>query len=348
MEEGEQIFGVGIESSCDDTGAALVAGGSKILANPKFDQTALHEVYGGVVPEIAGRAHLEKIPFMVDTILTAMGDASPPLIRPDYVAVTMKPGLSGSLFTGYYAALAMAKAWDIELIPIHHLEAHLYAVMLEGVPIEYPFLGLLISGGNTAIYRVDDLGKVEILGDTYDDAAGEAFDKAASLLGMGYPGGPEIEKGARRFLEKNPGPHKKSENPLPYILKGQGDSLHFSFSGLKTALYYLLQKGDTHSSEKLAWCFQERVFEILLRNIEKAVQSTGVKRVIAAGGVMANQTLKGRLEGLCKKLGASFASPQPALCTDNAAMVAAAGYLYHSRPEVRRYEEKISPKSGFE
>ncbi len=345
-----KILGIGIESSCDDTGVALVANGTNILANPKFDQTQLHEQFGGVVPEIAGRAHLEKAPLLLKEVLDRLADLaqSDDQQAPDYIAVTMKPGLAGSLFVGYYTALALAKATGAELIPIHHLEAHLYAVALEGANVSPPFLGFLASGGNTALYKIKGPGKIEVLGDTFDDAAGEAYDKAASLLGLGYPGGPAMEKLAAEYIRENPGPHKKSHNPLPYILKDQGDSLHFSFSGLKTALYYLLQKEPgKHSAAKLAWCFQERIFEIIERNLENAIKQNPVRQVVAAGGVLANRTLKERLKILCNRLDVEFFSPSPALCTDNAAMVAAAGYLYYQNPKLRRYEEKISPKNPF-
>lgn len=345
------IYGIGIESSCDDTGVALVQNGQQIIANPLYNQTELHSEYSGVVPELAGRTHLEKFPALFGEILKELEKRHIPLTKLSYVATTVRPGLVGSLLVGYYGARAIARAARVPLIPVHHLEAHLYAPMLEEKTIEWPALGLLLSGGNSALYHMKGPGDLTVIGDTLDDACGEALDKAASLLGLGYPGGPFMERAAAEFaLQKTPQELEKlrRQNPLPKILKEQGsEKYRFSFSGIKTALYYYLQKEKSPEVGFLAWAFQERLFEIILRNTRHALENFGLKRLIAAGGVMANRELKKRLQELASQMGADFLSPSPALCTDNGAMVAAAGYLYHTHPEAPRQPDEVSPKNNF-
>ncbi|MDH5716562.1 MAG: tRNA (adenosine(37)-N6)-threonylcarbamoyltransferase complex transferase subunit TsaD [Spirochaetia bacterium] len=323
-------FGIGIESSCDETGVALIKNGREIIANPLFSQINIHKEYGGVVPEKASRAHLEKIPYLLKEITDIIDKKN---IKISYIAVTARPGLAGSLLIGYNAAHALKLIYNKPVIPIHHLEAHLYAPLLENEKITYPFLGLLLSGGNSGLYYIKGISKIKVIGDTLDDACGEALDKAAALLKMPYPGGPHIEKNANEFIRKQKTLKKNTsaiKNPLPVILKNQPpDKFQFSFSGLKTALlYFLKDKPKNITTEEIAYYFQERVIEIVLRNVKNAIRKYKIPAVVAAGGVLANQTLKTALKELCEKENVKLIVPSPFLCTDNAAMVAAAGYLY--------------------
>ncbi|MDH5720594.1 MAG: tRNA (adenosine(37)-N6)-threonylcarbamoyltransferase complex transferase subunit TsaD [Spirochaetia bacterium] len=322
-------YGIGIESSCDETGVSLIKNAAEIIKNPLFSQIEIHKKYGGVVPEKAGRAHLEKIPYLTKEITDFITEKK---IKVSYIAVTMRPGLIGSLLVGYNTAMALGLFYKAPVIPIHHLEAHLYAAVLEGHQIKYPFIGLLLSGGNSAFYIVEGLSKIKKIGDTLDDACGEAYDKAAALLNLPYPGGPHIEKKAADFLASEGSSKERvdSMNPLPVILKDQPASkLDFSFSGIKTALLYYLQKNENmHSKEAMAYYFQERAIEIVARNLKRAIRNYQVLNVIAAGGVMANKTLKEKIKKVCEKEKAEFIAPSPALCTDNAGMVAALGYQY--------------------
>jgi len=352
------IIGIGIESSCDETGIAIIRNGREIVANPVFSQIDLHRLYGGVVPEMASRMHLEKFPAILGEILK---DHREDFTRASYIAVTVRPGLVGSLLVGYYIALGIKSVLKIPLIPVHHLEAHFYAVTLAGAAtgaaIQYPFLGLLLSGGNSSLYMVGGVGDLKLIGDTMDDACGEAYDKAASLLGLDYPGGPEIEARAARYLEANlgqnlnkkPGKNKGAfANPLPVILRDQDPGeFHFSFSGIKTALYYLLRGKPDHDVDYLCWCFQERVFEIVERNVKNALAHTKVKHLVAGGGVMSNQTLRKRITAICESKGVSFLCPPPGLCTDNGAMIGALGYACYKENRIYPYEKVISSKTEF-
>ena len=332
----KKIIGLGIETSCDETAAAIVRDGHEVLANPIYSQIPLHQKFGGIVPEISARAHLEKLPFILKHVLKEH--------KPDYIAVTVRPGLIGSLLMGYNAALVVSHELGIPVIPIHHLEAHLYAVHLTDFEIKYPFLGLLVSGGNSAIYLVHDLGVFETLGDTKDDACGEALDKAAATLELPYPGGPHIERLANEFYEKEISSGKtkekiNGENPLPKILKDQArNDFDLSFSGIKTALMYLLKKDKKkYSKEALAYYFQARLIEVIVRNTRKALLEHKSKKkhkissLVAAGGVMANQTLRNALNQMSQENGLEFACPPIEFCTDNAAMVASLGYFYYQR-----------------
>ena len=352
-----KTIGIGIESTCDETGVAIVENGKTILVNLLFSQIEEHKIYGGVVPEVASRMHLEKITHLVREAIDQSGVKHEDL---SYVSCSVQPGLVGAIFVGYYTAKAISDVFNIPLIPVHHLEAHLYAPNLSGRQLQTPFIGLLLSGGNSSIYLVEELGKIKVLGDTLDDAAGEALDKAAGLLGLGYPGGPLIEELAKEY-ESNYAQSKESlnrnantslivsgnkgqrKNPLPKILATQSsDSFKFSFSGLKTALYYIMKKENNFTTAHLAWSFQERVFEIICRNLKNALVSvekeTKLTQVVAAGGVMANKTLKNRLTEIAKEQNIEFISPEPELCTDNGAMVAALGYHYFKRVEVNSTE----------
>jgi N6-L-threonylcarbamoyladenine synthase len=347
------IFGIGIETSCDETGIAIIKNGNEIVASPVFSQVDLHRLYGGVVPEMASRMHLEKFPALLEEILHKYRDE---FNRASYIAVTVRPGLTGSLLIGYYLALGIKTVLGIPLIPVHHLEAHFYASVLNneniasGETMQYPFIGLLLSGGNSSIYKVLGIGKFELLGDTFDDACGEAYDKAATLLGLDYPGGPEIEARAAKYVQSNPGIANKVkiENPLPVILKDQNrNQCNFSFSGIKTALYYLLKSKPDLDKDYLCWCFQERVFEIVERNVKHALNLTKIKNLAAGGGVMSNQGLRKRISNVCDERGVRFLCPPPKLCTDNGAMIGALGYFYFTENMIFPHENVISSKTEF-
>ena len=341
------IFGLGIESSCDETGISLVEDGVNVIANPLFSQIELHKQFKGVVPENASRAHLEKIPYLVREALEKLGDR-----KLDYIAVTVKPGLVGSLLVGFNTALALSRIYRVPIIPIHHLEAHLYAIQIEDKltrkpgEVNYPFLGLLLSGGNSALYKIKALGEVQIIGDTLDDACGEALDKAAAKLGLPYPGGPYIEKAAKAAGQQS------KKNPLPKILKNQkNDEFNFSFSGLKTSLMYVLQKIEKghlekYSVEQLCYFYQERAFELISRNLKNAILHHDIKNVIAAGGVLANSMLTEHLKTAVKEVGAEIQIPPLKLCTDNAAMIASIGCFYFRENRIESIQ-KVTSDNGF-
>ena len=313
------VIGLGIESSCDETSIALVRNGSHCLANLVHSQIEDHAPFRGVVPEIASRAHLEKINALYDRALAETGLSTEEI---DYVSVSVQPGLVGSLMVGAQFAKGFALATGKPIIGVDHLEAHLYAPCLEGYRPEFPFLGLLLSGGNSAIFRVHGPGELELLADTLDDACGEAFDKAAAILELPFPGGPHVERAAGNF-QAEPG-HQRL---FPKLLRHRGDAPPaFSFSGIKTALLRAAREGS-NSVERLAFDFQDTVFELVERVLLRVVQATGLGRVVASGGVLANQTLRARLKSLARKSGFDLVYPRSKLlCTDNAAMIGALGY----------------------
>ncbi|GAB4440443.1 MAG: tRNA (adenosine(37)-N6)-threonylcarbamoyltransferase complex transferase subunit TsaD [Turneriella sp.] len=336
------------ESSCDETGVALVEDGRRVIAAPLYSQLSEHRPYGGIVPEYASRAHLEKFTPLLAEILRQHplkpGDLS-------YVAATTRPGLVGALLVGYQTALACARHFRVPLIGVHHLEAHLAAVSLSGIAVPYPHLGLILSGGNSAIYRLSSPGEVAVLGDTLDDAAGEALDKAAQILGLGYPGGPVMENAARQYAaSRNIEPGRESalaaENPFPFILKSlPREEICFSFSGIKTALLRsVASPGKT--VEFFAFHYQERIVEHIVRNLEHAIALNPNLPVIAAGGVMANTRLRRALENLCETKQVSLHIPELRYCTDNAAMVAAAAHLYFDRGIKSKFTN-ISSSNSF-
>jgi len=319
------------ESSCDETGVALVEDGRRVIAAPLFSQIGLHRPYGGIVPEYASRAHLEKFTLLTEEILRAHA------LKPgdlDYIAVTTRPGLVGALLVGYQTARAAARFFKAPLIGVHHLEAHLAAIRLNGMEIPNPALGLLLSGGNSAIYRMSGPGKILVAGDTLDDAAGEALDKAAQILGLGYPGGPLIEKAAAQYAESRgitPGNESRleSENLFPVILKSlPRQEIRFSFSGIKTALWRYRNENPSADLGRIAFDYQERIVEHITRNLTHALEIQPKLPVIAAGGVLANKRLRRALESLCNAAGVPLLVPEFRYCTDNAAMVAAAAHVY--------------------
>ncbi len=315
-----------IETSCDDTGAAVLLNGREILSNVVSSQVSVHQKYGGVVPELASRKHIESI---VPIVTEALETAKVTLKEIDGIAVTQGPGLVGSLLVGLSFAKSIAFATGLPFIGVNHIEAHLSAVFLEGKPPKFPFIGLVVSGGHTSLYRMDGFGKYKRLGQTRDDAAGEAFDKVAKLLGLGYPGGPIIDE-----LSKTGNP-KAIRFPRPVLSK---NSLDFSFSGLKTAVVNYVKahpeppEGYPEDLIKdIVSSFQEAVVEVLLKKTLQAAQHQGLKRIVLSGGVAANQRLRERMkeEALQQKLKVYL--PSPSFCTDNAAMVGVVGYEYLKR-----------------
>jgi N6-L-threonylcarbamoyladenine synthase len=311
---------LGIETSCDETGVALYEAGSGIRAERLASQIPIHAAYGGVVPELASRDHIAKLLPMVEGVLA---DAGLGLRDLDAIAYTAGPGLVGALLVGGSLASSLAYALKIPAIPVHHLEGHILACMLETPAPEFPFVALMVSGGHSQLIEVAGVGRYRIIGETLDDAAGEAFDKVARLLGLPYPGGPELaalaERGdARRFA-------------LPRPLKNQG--LDMSFSGLKTATRLAIdacRAADGSLPEPvradLAASFQAAVVETLTAKCRLALQATGLTRLVVAGGVGANRALRANLAELGGQVGARVYYPKPALCTDNGAMIAYAGW----------------------
>ncbi|MHB8894043.1 MAG: tRNA (adenosine(37)-N6)-threonylcarbamoyltransferase complex transferase subunit TsaD [Candidatus Geothermincolia bacterium] len=308
---------LGIETSCDESAAALVVDGVKVLSNVVASQVDLHMAYGGVVPEIAARAHVEAIAPVLSEALSAAG------ARPDLVAVTAGPGLVGSLVVGLSAAKALAWAWSVPMVAVNHLEAHIFAAALEGALPDVPFLALVVSGGHTLLAEVRAIDDIEILGQTQDDAVGEAYDKVAKFLGLGYPGGPVIDSLAR---EGNPSAIK-----FPRAMLHSGD-YNFSLSGLKTAVIRYMARVESEGGRlpaipDIAASFQAAALEVLVRKTVAAAMDRGLRDVVIGGGVACNSALREWLAAECDKEGLRLAPTSPALCTDNAAMVAAAGYM---------------------
>lgn len=307
-----------IESSCDETAAAVVVNGRDVRSNIISSQIALHTLYGGVVPEIASRKHIEKIN---QVITEAMQETQADWADIDAIGVTYGPGLVGALLVGVAEAKAISYARNIPLVGVHHIEGHISANYIENKELEPPFLCLVVSGGHTHLVKVLDYGKYEILGRTRDDAAGEAFDKVARAIGLGYPGGPKIEKVAH---EGNP---HAVEFPRPKIADGEYD---FSFSGLKSAVLNYLNgcqmKGIDINQADVAASFQKAVVDVLVEHSMDAVKRYHVDKFAIAGGVASNSHLRAALESACSKQGVKFFRPSPILCTDNAAMIGAAGY----------------------
>jgi N6-L-threonylcarbamoyladenine synthase len=322
---------LGIESSCDETAASVVRDGREILSSVISSQIALHEPYGGVVPELASREHLVKIEPIVRE---ALEKASVSLQEIDAVAVTQGPGLVGSLLVGVCYAKALAFGLDVPFIGVNHIEGHVYSIAFENPPVEYPALALIVSGGHTNLFLVPEEGKYKVLARTRDDAAGEAFDKVAKMLNLGYPGGPAVEKLA---LE---GDSAKIKFTLPKISDGRPD---FSFSGMKTAVARYIREqeikpvraGDAVSQEIKDLCagFQATVVRSLVGTMEKLALEHRPKTLIVAGGVACNQALKNAAEKAASRLGVPVYFPSKHLSTDNAAMIAAAGHFHLMRGE---------------
>ena len=307
-----------IESSCDETAASVVKNGRTILSNVISSQIALHTLYGGVVPEIASRKHIEKINQVIEQ---ALSDAGVTLDDLDAIGVTYGPGLVGALLVGVAEAKAIAYAKKLPLVGVHHIEGHVSANYIEHPDLEPPFLCLIVSGGHTHLVIVKDYGEFEILGRTRDDAAGEAFDKVARAIGLGYPGGPKVDKLSK---EGNP-------NAIEFPRAKIGDCPYdFSFSGVKSAVLNYLNHaqmtGEEVNRADLAASFQKAVVDVLVENTMLAAKDYGMTKVAIAGGVASNGTLRAAMEEACKKNNYSFYRPSPIFCTDNAAMIGVAAY----------------------
>jgi N6-L-threonylcarbamoyladenine synthase len=304
---------LGIETSCDETAAALVMGGRDVLSSVVSSQVDLHAAFGGVVPEIASRAHLDLLNPVVAAAIVEAGVGES---RIDAVACTVGPGLIGALLVGVSAAKAWAMTWGVPLIGVNHLEAHLYAAFLEEPDLEPPFVVLLVSGGHTLLVEVAGHGSYRLLGQTIDDAAGEAFDKVARYLGLGYPGGPAIDRVAAR------GDPEAIAFPRAMLREG----LDFSFSGLKTAVVNHVRAHPEVSTEHIAASFQQAVVDVLVVKALRAASEVGANGIVLGGGVAANSLLRTQLLEACEPAGLRCVLPGPAMCTDNAAMIAAAGW----------------------
>jgi N6-L-threonylcarbamoyladenine synthase len=304
---------LGIETSCDETGVALYGG--RLLAQRVYSQVAMHEAYGGVVPELASRDHVRRLAPLTREVLREAGREASQL---DAVAYTAGPGLAGALLVGASFAHGLAASLGIPAIGIHHLEGHLLSPLLSEPAPRFPFIALLVSGGHTQLMRVDAVGKYRLLGETQDDAAGEAFDKTAKLLGLGYPGGAALSALAERG---KPGRHKL---PRPMLAS---DDLDFSFSGLKTAVLTTLKNEPGLAREDLAREFVDAVVEVLVAKCARAMQTTGLTRLVVAGGVGANRQLRAALDAEAAKRAFDVFYPPLELCTDNGAMIAFAAAL---------------------
>ena len=318
MSSKEEVKILAIESSCDETAAAVVVNGREVRSNVISSQIALHTLYGGVVPEIASRKHIEKIN---QVITQALEDADTTLEEIDAIGVTYGPGLVGALLVGVAEAKAIAYAAKKPLVGVHHIEGHICANYIENKELEPPFLCLVASGGHTHLVKVADYGKYEIIGRTRDDAAGEAFDKVARAIGLGYPGGPKIEKKAKECNDKAilfP-KAKVAENPYD-----------FSFSGLKSAVLNYINgckmKRQEINEADIAASFQKAVIDVLVEHAVHAAKEYRIDKFAIAGGVASNQTLREAMEKACKERGIQFYHPSPIFCTDNAAMIGSAAY----------------------
>jgi N6-L-threonylcarbamoyladenine synthase len=315
---GPDALVLGIETSCDETAVAVVRGGREILSNVIASQADLHARFGGVVPEIASRAHVEQMPLVVDRALRGAGVGVRDL---DAIAATRGPGLIGALLVGFATGKAMAGALGVPFCGVHHIEGHIFASVLTEDGFDPPFIALVVSGGHTSLYAVKALGDYEILGETLDDAAGEAFDKIARFLGLGYPGGPAID-----LLSKE-GDAAAVSFPRAMLREG----LDFSFSGLKTAVVRHVRKaeaaGQTLLTPDIAASFQEAIVDVQVAKTMRAAAERGIGRIAIGGGVASNSRLRARLAAEAAAAGYELCVPPPALCVDNGAMIAAAGYF---------------------
>ncbi|HAK89565.1 MAG: tRNA (adenosine(37)-N6)-threonylcarbamoyltransferase complex transferase subunit TsaD [Nitrospirae bacterium GWC2_46_6] len=326
---------LGIDTSCDDTSAAVVAEGKKILSNIVSSQSDIHKKYGGIVPELASRRHIEMIWPVVDEALNAAAITLDDIAA---IAVCHGPGLIGSLLVGCGFAKAAAYAKNKPVVAVNHLEGHIFSAFLDHENIEFPFLSLIASGGHTSLYIVNDFGQYMELGRTRDDAAGEAYDKVAKLLGLAYPGGPVIDNLA---LEGNP---KAFDFPRAYV----PESFDFSFSGLKTAVKSAVSRqsqaaGDAEFIKDIAASFQSAVVDVLVRKVEWAIVKKGIKRVTLSGGVSANSELRKRFKEMAEEREVELFLPSISFCTDNAAMIAAAGYHHFKAGNIAGID--LNPKA---
>ncbi len=309
---------LGLETSCDETAAAVLKDGDTLLSNVINDQIGIHSKYGGIVPELAGRSHIERVHRVIEE---AVKKAGAQLRDLDLIAVTMGPGLIGSLLVGLNTAKGLSYGLNIPMIGVNHLEGHLLAIFLQK-KIQFPFIALIVSGGHTDLYRASDFGQYKLLGRTRDDAAGGAFDKVGKMLGLPYPGGPAIERLARK------GNGKAHKFPRAYLEKG---SLDFSFSGLKTSVRTFLQQREqgnriTLTDEDISAGFQDAVIDVLVDKLISACKKEKISRIVVTGGVAANGALREAVRNAAQSHGFEASFPDRIFCTDNAAMIACAGY----------------------
>lgn len=328
---------LGVESSCDETGLALYDTERGLRAHALHSQVAMHEEYGGVVPELASRDHVRRAIPLLEQVLK---ESDLPLSAIDAVAFTQGPGLAGALLVGASVANGLALALNKPVLGVHHLEGHLLSPLLSAKPPEFPFVALLVSGGHTQLMRVDGVGRYELLGETLDDAAGEAFDKSAKLLGLGYPGGPAISRLAEF------GDPAAYQLPRPML---HSKNLDFSFSGLKTAVLTLVKNHRTNLCEQdkanIARAFVDAIVEVLVAKCLSALKHTGMKRLVIAGGVGANAQLRAALNAAAQRKRFEVFYPELALCTDNGAMIAFAGALrLQKNPAAARFDYGFNVK----
>ena len=325
---------LGIETSCDETGVAIYDSEKGLLGHKLYSQIKLHAKYGGVVPELASRDHIN---YIIPLIHGLLKDCKINIQNIEAIAYTSGPGLSGALLVGSSVAESLACALGIRSIPIHHLEGHLLAPMLEDRKPKFPFIALLVSGGHSQLIHVKELGSYKIIGDTLDDAAGEAFDKTAQLLGLGYPGGAALSKLAEKGL-------KHFELPRPLL---HSNDLDFSFSGLKTAVLYLVRKQKKLTKEikaDIAYAFEDSITDVLVKKTIQALKQEDLKRVIISGGVGANQTLRKKIITECNQNEFEYFFPDLTFCTDNGAMIALAGSLRLNMRPKENYSFSVKPR----
>ena len=329
------VYILAIESSCDETAAAVVKNGREVLSNVIYSQIALHTEYGGVVPEIASRKHVEKINQVIEQ---ALSDAKIQLNDVTAIAVTYGPGLVGALLVGVSAAKAISFATGIPLVGVHHIEGHISANYIENMDLEPPFVCLVVSGGHSHLVVVKDYGEYEILGRTRDDAAGEAFDKVARAIGLGYPGGPKIDKVSKE------GDPQAIQFPRAKVADNEYD---FSFSGLKSAVLNYLNgcqmRGEEINQADVAASFQKAVVDVLVEHSMEAVKKCGYRKFAIAGGVASNSSLRDAIKEACKNQGIEFYHPSPVYCTDNAAMIGVAGYYEYIKGIRHGYDLNAVP-----
>ncbi|WAR44450.1 tRNA (adenosine(37)-N6)-threonylcarbamoyltransferase complex transferase subunit TsaD [Methylomonas rapida] len=308
------MYVLGIETSCDETAVAIYHADKGLISHTLHSQVQTHNEYGGVVPELASRDHVRKL---IPLVKQALRDSELTAPNINGIAYTAGPGLMGALLVGAATARSLAWAWQVPAVAVHHMEGHLLAPMLEDNPPHFPFVALLISGGHTLLIEVTGIGQYRLLGESLDDAAGEAFDKTAKLLGLDYPGGPALSKLATRGKARFHFPRPMTDRP----------GLDFSFSGLKTFTLNTFQNSDQTEQDKadIAFAFQQAMAETLAFKCKRALQQTGLKTLIVAGGVSANHEIRRQLQQICEKEGAGIYFPRPEFCTDNGAMIAYAG-----------------------
>ena len=321
---------LGIETSCDETAVAVLKDGKEILANFVSSQIKIHEKFGGVVPEIAARQHLKILPLLLKEVFKRVEPS-----ELDLIAVTYGPGLIGALLVGLSLAKGLSMSLEIPLIGVNHIEAHIFSIFISYPNLSPPFITLMVSGGHTMIIKVEENMRMIVLGETLDDAAGEAFDKVARLLGLGYPGGPAIEKAS---LKGDPKKYK-----FPRAMTEDKKNFNFSFAGLKTSVLYFLKKAENYKVEDVAASFQEAIVDVLVEKTFNAARFSGIRKIVFAGGVSANKRLREKAKEKAEKWNYEIYFPPFELCTDNALMVAKAGYEKYLKGEFSPLDLNADP-----